>query len=203
MANNTVKNDKTTAPKAEVAKEAAVKEVKSADTVAKTEEVKSAPAEKKTPGRKPASKSATKAPKAAKTEKTAAAKTEKTAAAKTEKASAARKPRAAKAVSYDDVVAKAQKKLAAAKTAKIKYPIAVNFELSGDCDGVFYAYLGEAGVAVEPYKYDDYDVYVRADAKVLVSVFEGKANLIDVLADGSVHIDGNIKKAILFIDAAF
>ncbi len=195
MANNTVKNDKTTAPKAEVAKEAAVKEVKSADTVAKTEEVKSAPAAKKTPGRKPASKSAAKAPKAAKTEKTAAA--------KTEKAPAARKPRAAKAVSYDDVVAKAQKKLAAAKTAKIKYPIAVNFELSGDCDGVFYVYLGEAGVAVEPYKYDDYDVYVRADAKVLVSVFEGKANLIDVLADGSVHIDGNIKKAILFIDAAF
>ncbi len=213
MAN--VKNDKAASVKAEDA----VKEVKAPEVAAEAPkaDVKKAeapkaekPAAPKAEEKKPAAKKPAKtAPAEKKTAEKAAAK--KPAAKKpaekkptekkpTEKKTSGRKA-AAKAATYDSVVAEAKKKFASAKTAKIKYPIAANFELAPN--EIFYVYIGEAGVAVEPYKYDDYDIYFRTDAETLTQVLTGKKGIIDALADGSVKLDGNTKKAVLFIDAAF
>lgn len=208
MAN--VKNDKAASVKAEDA----VKEVKAPEVAAEAPkaDVKKAeapkaekPAAPKAEEKKPAAKKPAKtAPAEKKTAEKAAAK--KPAAKKpaekkpTEKKTPGRKA-AAKAATYDSVVAEAKKKFASAKTAKIKYPIAANFELAPN--EIFYVYIGEAGVAVEPYKYDDYDIYFRTDAETLTQVLTGKKGIIDALADGSVKLDGNTKKAVLFIDAAF
>ncbi|MGN0609629.1 MAG: hypothetical protein ACI4J6_10510 [Oscillospiraceae bacterium] len=203
MAN--VKNDKAASVKAEDA----VKEVKAPEVAAEAPkaDVKKAEAPK---AEKPAApKAEEKKPAAKKPAKTAPAEkktAEKTAAKKpaakkpAEKKTTGRKA-AAKAATYDSVVAEAKKKFAAAKTAKIKYPIAANFELAPN--EIFYVYIGEAGVAVEPYKYDDYDIYFRTDAETLTKVLTGKKGIIDALADSSVKLDGNTKKAVLFIDAAF
>lgn len=201
MAN--VKNDKA----AIVKTEDAVKEVKAHEVAAeapkadvkkdeapKTEK----PAATKTEEKKPAKKPAKTAPAEKKTTEKAAKKT--TEKKPTEKKTHGRKA-AAKAATYDSVVAEAKKKFASAKTAKIKYPIAANFELAPN--EIFYVYIGEAGVAVEPYKYDDYDIYFRTDAETLTQVLTGKKGIIDALADSSVKLDGNTKKAVLFIDAAF
>lgn len=213
MAN--VKNDKAASVKAEDA----VKEVKAPEVAAEAPkaDVKKAeapkaekPAAPKAEEKKPAAKKPAKtAPAEKKTAEKAAAK--KPAAKKpaekkptekkpTEKKTSGRKA-AAKAATYDSVVAEAKKKFASAKTAKIKYPIAANFELAPN--EIFYVYIGEAGVAVEPYKYDDYDIYFRTDAETLTQVLTGKKGIIDALADSSVKLDGNTKKAVLFIDAAF
>lgn len=179
---NTPAEVKETAVKAE-----AVKEVK-AEAVKAEEAPK---AEKAAEEKKPA------APKKAAAKKPAA-----------EKKTAAKKPAAkkttkkAKGLAYEDVVAAAKKKAAAADTKKIKRPIAVNFEISGACEGIFYILVNEKGeVAVEPYKYDDYDVYVRVDADELVKVLTGKLNAYDALADGIMSIDGITKKAVLFVNA--
>lgn len=183
------------APKADVKKDEAPKTEKPAAT--KTEEkkpakkpAKTAPAEKKTAEKAAAKKPAAKKP----------AEKKPTEKKPTEKKTPGRKA-AAKAATYDSVVAEAKKKFASAKTAKIKYPIAANFELAPN--EIFYVYIGEAGVAVEPYKYDDYDIYFRTDAETLTQVLTGKKGIIDALADSSVKLDGNTKKAVLFIDAAF
>lgn len=182
----------------EVAAEAPKADVKK-DEAPKTEK----PAATKTEEKKPAKKPAKTAPAEKKTTEKAAKKTteKKTTEKKpTEKKTPGRKA-AAKAATYDSVVAEAKKKFASAKTAKIKYPIAANFELAPN--EIFYVYIGEAGVAVEPYKYDDYDIYFRTDAETLTQVLTGKKGIIDALADSSVKLDGNTKKAVLFIDAAF
>lgn len=182
----------------EVAAEAPKADVKK-DEAPKTEK----PAATKTEEKKPAKKPAKTAPAEKKTTEKAAKKTtEKKPTEKktTEKKTSGRKA-AAKAATYDSVVAEAKKKFASAKTAKIKYPIAANFELAPN--EIFYVYIGEAGVAVEPYKYDDYDIYFRTDAETLTQVLTGKKGIIDALADSSVKLDGNTKKAVLFIDAAF
>ena len=109
----------------------------------------------------------------------------------------------AKALTYDGIVELAQKKFKAANITGIKYPIAVNIELSGACEGVFYVYMDEAKIAVEPYLYNDYDVYVRADAETFAKVLEGKMNIYDALSTSDVKIDGLVKKAVLFVHAAF
>lgn len=199
MATNSAKNDKTTVAKAEAAKE--VKEVKAPEVPAAeapkadVKKAEAPKAEEKKPAAKRNAKAAAEKPAAKKT----AAK--KPAEKKTAEKKTAGRKSAAKAATYDSVVAEAKKKFAAAKTAKIKYPIAANFELAPN--EIFYVYIGEAGVAVEPYKYDDYDIYFRTDAETLTQVLTGKKGIIDALADSSVKLDGNTKKAVLFINAAF
>lgn len=135
------------------------------------------------------------------------AKTAKTKSAKAAKAAKAEKParKSRKTLSYEDIVAKAEKKATSANLARAKYPIAVNFELTGACDGVFYMLIsqnekGISEITVAPYKYDDYDVGIRADAEELAKIFDGRLNFYDALAD-DLHVYGNIKKAILFINA--
>lgn len=163
-----------------------------APVVKKAEEKKPAAAPKKTPAKaaKPAEKTTSKAP---------AKKT-----AKENKPASKRAAKAPKTSPYDTVIEKAKKKFDSVKTDKVKYPIAVNVELSGSAEGIFYVYLSEAGKpAVEPYKYDDYDVYVRADADAFGKVLDGKLGVYDALADGTIHVDGNVKKALMFFISAF
>lgn len=151
------------------------------------------PAEKKPAEKKPAAKSAAKKP---------AVKAETKTAAKTAKAPKA--PKAPKVSPYEAAVAKAQKKFANIKTDLVKYPIAVNFELSGSADGIFYVYLSEAGKpAVEPYRYDDYDVYVRVDADAFNKILDGKLDVYKALATGDLHVEGTVKKALMFFLSAF
>lgn len=187
-----------TAEKVEAAAPAAVEEVK-VEQPAPAEEKK--PAAKRT--RKPA------AEKAEKTAKAAAPKAKKTAkAAKTEdkaeapKKRAAKKPAAKKTVSYEDIVEMAKKKFMAADKTRIKYPVAVNIKLTGAAEGIFYVYIDSENIYVEPYKYDDYDVEIEADAEELVKVLNGKLNVYDALS-ADVKITGIVKKAVLFLNAAF
>ena len=208
----TVETTKTEAAKtAAEAKPVEVKaEVKPAEAKA------AAPAPKNTEEKKPAEKKAEKkvaekkpAEKKAPAKKTAAktAKAEKPAAKTAEKAPKTRAPRAPKAAKlspYQAAVAKAQKKFSTIKTALVKYPIAVNFELNGSAEGVFYVYLSEAGKpAVEPYRYDDYDVYVRVDADAFDKILDGKLDVYQALAEGSLHVEGTVKKALMFFLSAF
>jgi len=209
-------------PAARGRKSAAAKKESAAEvkTEAPKEETTAAEAPKKR-GRKPA---ATKSDIAAETKKKASAprgrkpaEDKKTAAAdvKTEtpkkrgrKPAAEKKAETAsakggrkKAVTYDSVMKAAKKKISSANLSKIKYPIAVNVELSGAAEGVFYIVISDGKVDVEPFKYDDYDVYFRADAEEIMKVFGDKKNIYDALADGLIKVDGNTKKAILFIHA--
>lgn len=197
---------KTVAPAAEeVKKEAEVKVAAPAAEAPKTEaapkkaeENKSAEkaAEKTVAAKKPAAKKPAEKPAAKKTAEKAAAK-------KPAKKTAEKPAKKAKALTYDGIVELAQKKFKAANITGIKYPIAVNIELSGACEGVFYVYMDEAKIAVEPYLYNDYDVYVRADAETFAKVLEGKMNIYDALSTSDVKIDGLVKKAVLFVHAAF
>lgn len=197
---------KTVAPAAEeVKKEAEVKVAAPAAEASKTEaapkkaeENKSAEkaAEKTVAAKKPAAKKPAEKPAAKKTAEKAAAK-------KPAKKTAEKPAKKAMALTYDGIVELAQKKFKAANITGIKYPIAVNIELSGACEGVFYVYMDEAKIAVEPYLYNDYDVYVRADAETFSKVLEGKMNIYDALSTSDVKIDGLVKKAVLFVHAAF
>lgn len=182
------------APAAEEAKDEAAKKPAAKKSTAASKAADKKPAAKR--GRKPAA------------EKKTAGK--KTSAPKAEAPKGGRKP---KGLAYSDVVAAAKKKILAADITKIKYPIAANVELSGkfaenedsDNKNIFYIYIDpdKQEISVEPYRYNDYDVTLNADAEDLVNVLKGKKNIYDSLSDGNVHIHGNTKKAVLLIHSAF
>ena len=201
--------------------------VKTAAAAPAAEEAKKEPAKR---GRKPAAEKAAKTTKAAKAD---AAKTEKKPAAKKEaapkavekkpaaKKTAAKKDEAPKKggrkkqLSYEDIVVAVRKKALAADVTKIKYPIAANVVLSGnfsenknagdDNKNLFYIVINPEteSISVEPYKYNDYDVEITADAEELMNVVKAKKNIYDALSDGAIHIHGTTKKAVLLIHAVF
>lgn len=167
-------------------------EKKPAEKKAEKKAAEKKPAEKKAPAKKTAAKTAKAEKPAAKT------------AEKAPKAKAPRAPKAPKVSPYDEAVAKAKKKFSAIKTDLVKYPIAVNFELNGSAGEIFYVYLSEAGKpAVEPYRYNDYDVYVRVDADSFNKILDGKLDVYKALAEGILHVEGNVKKALMFFLSAF
>ncbi|MBQ3162323.1 MAG: SCP2 sterol-binding domain-containing protein [Oscillospiraceae bacterium] len=178
-------------------KEAAVKTAEAVAAEVKTDAEKKAPAKKEAAKKETAKKETVK--------KTAAKKpaAKKEAPKAAEKKAPAKKTTKKKGLAYEDVVAAAKKKLAAADLTRIKYPIAANVELNGAAEGIFYIYIDEANnISVEPYKYNDYDIEFRADTDAFVAVMNGKKNVYDALAEGLIKVSGNVKKAILLINAA-
>lgn len=184
----------------------------------KSEETKKEPAKR---GRKPAAekKSAAKAEKKPAAKKTAAPKaSDKKSAAKKAAAKKDEAPKRGgrkKQLSYEDIVVAVRKKALAADVTKIKYPIAANVVLSGnfsenqnagdDNKNLFYIVINPEteSISVEPYKYNDYDVEISADAEELMNVVKAKKNVYDALSDGGIHIHGTTKKAVLLIHAVF
>lgn len=213
---------KSAAEKKPAAKKSAAAEDTAKTASAKAEEPKKEPAKR---GRKPAAEKKA----AAKTEKKPAA--SKAAPKAAAKKPAAKKPAASKAaakkdeapkrggrrkqLSYEDIVVAVRKKALAADVTKIKYPIAANVVLSGnfsenqsagdDNKNLFYIVINPEteSISVEPYKYNDYDVEITADAEELMNVVKAKKNIYDALSDGGIHIHGTTKKAVLLIHAVF
>ncbi len=192
---STAKSGKTTKTSKPVAESAPVVATKEKAPAAKNDDV---PKTEKKRGRKPA---------AAKSEVKAQTKTvNKRSTKKAEEKAPAKRGRK-KSLTYDAVVEAARKKAVEADISRIKYPIAVNFELKGSdaASGIFYIVVSDNKVTVEPYKYNDYDVYIEADAAEFMNVLNGKKNIYDALADGTVTFGNcNLKKTIqtiLFINA--
>ncbi len=221
------KKEKTTASKAK--KPAAAE--KEPVTEVKAEAPKDETPKKR--GRKPAAPKAAAPAPAAKKEKSAASRSKKAAAAKKENAAEVkaevqktdapkkrgRKPAAAKSktpagkggrkksVTRDAIIDAAKKRMKTADISKIKYPIALNLEINnfdGEDNKYVYILISDGNIKVEPYRYNDYDFSFRGDAENILNVMNGKTNIYDAFANGLIKIDGNnIKKAILFINAAF
>lgn len=189
------------AAKKETAAKADKKPAAKKEAAAKTAEKK--PAAKKAPAKK-----AEAAKPAAKRGRPAAKAEEKT-------APAAKRGTKKKQLSYEDIVVAVRKKALAADVTKIKYPIAANVVLSGnfsenknagdDNKNLFYIVINPEteSISVEPYKYNDYDVEITADAEELMNVVKAKKNIYDALSDGAVHIHGTTKKAVLLIHSVF
>lgn len=201
----TEKTAKTPAAKSEKTKTAAKSEkasaAKSEKTAAAKKESASKAAAKKDDAPKAAAKRGRK-PAAEKTDtKASAKKTGKSTSKKAEEKASSKRGRK-KSLTYASIVDAAKKKVNGADISRIKYPIAVNVELKNSVEGIFYIVVSDGKINVEPYKYDDYDVYIEADAAEFVNVLNGKKNIYDALADGSVTFGNcNLKKTILFINA--
>ncbi|MCH5348442.1 MAG: hypothetical protein J1E40_03900 [Oscillospiraceae bacterium] len=176
------------------------------------EEAKKETAKKPAAKKSAAPKAADKKPAAKRGRKPAAEKKPAAKKATAPKASEAKGTRKPKGLAYSDIVAAAKKKILAADITKIKYPIAANVELSGkfienedsNNRNIFYIFIDpdKQEISVEPYRYNDYDVTINADAEELMSVLKGKKNIYDALSEG-IHIHGNTKKSILLIHSAF
>lgn len=123
----------------------------------------------------------------------------------TEKKTTAKKPAAPKnkPLSLDDIVAKGRVKANSGDTSKVTKRIAATFSVNGMIDGDFYMLIDTGMVSVEPYKYDDADLWIKGSADDITAIFDNKLKFIDAVSSGKVEIWGEAKDAVIFSAAIF
>ena len=95
-----------------------------------------------------------------------------------------------------------KKKLMSFDYTGVKSEMAVQFVMTGDGEGVFYAYLKDGQLAVEPFDYKDNTVSVEADSSVLLEIAEGDADVAAMYNKGQIKVKGNVTK-LLELSKAF
>lgn len=81
-------------------------------------------------------------------------------------------------MTYEEVVKKAV--TAAKKRIGSDEHIAVQFNIIGEGEGIFYVETKDKLLDVQPYEYYDRDVLVRADANTILRIIEGNEYLADL-----------------------
>lgn len=165
----------TTAP----VKETPAAEIKIAEAEVKAETVKAAPAKK--------------AAKAAPAKKAPAAK-KPAAEKKPAKKAAAKK---AKEPTIGDIVAKAYNKIDKAAAAKVTESIAVQINVYGTVEDVFYISVIGGVVEVMPYPYFDRDIEVSVSFDDIMKIVDGKLTLKEAITTGTMDAKGDIKKSFI------
>lgn len=74
--------------------------------------------------------------------------------------------------------------------------LAIQINLTGDGDGIFYAAVKGGVLSVEPYEYYDRDVMFTCDSKLFMSIVQGKTDPVQAYMTGKLKIDGDIGKAL-------
>lgn len=180
-----VKADVKAAAAAVVAKKEEIKKdvvvAKTAVEASKKVDAKKAPAAKKAVAKKPAAKKAVAKKPVAKKE--------------------AKAPKAVEA-SFDSIFTAFSSKVKKAKfsTSFTATQITLNGNL--DCQPL-YVKVEDKKAEIAPYEYIGADFYIDADATAFAAVLNGKKDFYTALVDGSIMINGDAGKAIVFVKAVF
>ncbi len=77
-------------------------------------------------------------------------------------------------MNFEEMFARAGERLNKAKVKDVSEHITVQFNVSGEGSGAFYAEIAEGKINVQPYDYKGCDIQVDADSDALVTALESK-----------------------------
>jgi len=104
-------------------------------------------------------------------------------------------------MTYEELVKKAKQASKKMDVSGINDHIAIQIDVEGEAEGAFYVEVADGKVSVEPYEYYDNDCKVKATTDAVVSLFAGKLNVEEALANGQISVDGDGGKALAIINA--
>lgn len=84
-----------------------------------------------------------------------------------------------------------------ADVSKLDEEMAIQFNLTGEGEGVFYAAYKGGVLSVEPYDYHDRDAALTADSEVMFRIAEGKQDPVQAFFTGKLKVDGSVDKALV------
>lgn len=101
-------------------------------------------------------------------------------------------------MTYHEIVAEIKDLCKDAELREYKNHLAVEVEIKGEGEGVFYIEAKDGNVYVEPYDYHDRDVRLIASAENFIAIAHGKLDPVKAFFSGKLKIDGSIDKALEF-----
>lgn len=100
-------------------------------------------------------------------------------------------------MTYEELVKKAKDTYGKADARRITEHVAIQFNIVGEAEGIFYLEIADGKVNIEPYEYYDRDVIVITDAKTLIKMAEGKLGIEAAYLTGKIKAEGNLGKGLL------
>lgn len=101
-------------------------------------------------------------------------------------------------MTYQEIVANVKELCGNADLGDYKNHLAVEVEIKGEGEGVFYIEAKDGKVNVEPYNYNDRDVRLIASANNFIAIAKGELDPVKAFLTGKLKVDGSMDKALEF-----
>lgn len=96
---------------------------------------------------------------------------------------------------YEEIVQLVKDSVIDADVSDYKKHLAVQFNVTGEGEGIFYLEIKDGAIYVEPYDYYDNDVVFEASAETLVSIMNGTLDCTKAYLAGQIKVS-DIPRAI-------
>lgn len=101
---------------------------------------------------------------------------------------------------YEDIVYTVRKTFENADARNIFEHIAIQVNVEGEGEGIFYFEVAERHICVEPYDYYDRDLLMITTGQVLMDLCDKKYSMRSAIEDGRIKVYGNERKLNLCLD---
>ncbi len=101
-------------------------------------------------------------------------------------------------MTYQEIVKNVKDYFKDADLGSYKKHLAVEVEITGEGEGVFYIEAKDGKINVEPYNYNDRDVRLIAAADNFIAIATGKLDPVKAFLSGKLKIEGSVDKALEF-----
>ena len=99
-------------------------------------------------------------------------------------------------MTYEEIVAKAKEEFGSADVSNYEGHLALQFNVTGEGEGVFYAEILDGKLFIQPFDYKDNDAVLTADGSDLLSLFSGALDPAAAFESGKLTVTGDIAKAL-------
>lgn len=99
-------------------------------------------------------------------------------------------------MTFMEIVEKAKKEFGSADVSNYEGHLALQINITGEGEGVFYAEISDGNLYIEPYDYKDNDAVLTAEGKDILDIFNGKLDPVKAFENGKLTVTGDISKAL-------
>ena len=103
-------------------------------------------------------------------------------------------------MTYEDIVYTVRKTFENADARGVFEHVAIQINVEGEGEGIFYFEVAERHICVEPYDYYDRDLLMTTTGQVLLDLCEKKYSMRSAIEDGKIRVMGNERKLNLCLD---
>lgn len=99
-------------------------------------------------------------------------------------------------MTYQEIFSEVKETFMQADVSDYKGRLALQVNLTGEGEGIFYALLNDGHLEVEPYDYRDHDVMFIIDSHDFLKLAHGKLDPIFAFTTGKLKVEGDLGKAL-------
>lgn len=99
-------------------------------------------------------------------------------------------------MTYEEIVAKAKEELGSADVSNYEGHLALQFNVTGEGEGIFYAEILDGKLFIEPFDYKDNDAVLTADGSDIISLFSGALDPVAAFESGKLTVTGDNAKVL-------